>query len=61
MAYACLVEDDAPGARRAAAQALRRMPLIPKNYIYLLATGLPATMRRALVYRGRRAASARRS
>ena len=54
LAYACLVEDDARGARHAACEALRRLPLMFKNYTYLVASGLPGAVRRALVVRGRR-------
>jgi hypothetical protein len=61
LAYACLVEDDAEGARRAAARAVQRLPLMPKNYLYLLASGMPGAVRRALVVRGRRTMRAARS
>jgi glycosyltransferase involved in cell wall biosynthesis len=54
LAYACLIEDDVPCARRAAAQAIRRLPAMPKNYAYYLACWLPGVMRQALVHRGRR-------
>ena len=54
LAYACLVEDDVPCARRAAAEAIRRLPAMPKNYAYYLACWLPGVMRHALVKRGRR-------
>ena len=54
MAYACLVEDDVKGARRAVAESLRRLPGLAKNYVYFAACGLPGALRRALVVRGRR-------
>lgn len=54
LAYACLVDDDPLAARHAATEAVRRLPLMLKNYSYLVASGLPSALRRALVVRGRR-------
>jgi glycosyltransferase involved in cell wall biosynthesis len=54
LAWACLVEEDLPRARRAALAAIRRLPLRFKSFIYLLATRVPAPARRALLARRRR-------
>lgn len=54
LAYACLVEDDVDGARRAVVKSIRRLPGLAKNYVYYLACMLPRAMRHGLVYRGRR-------
>ena len=48
LAYACLVEDDVDGARRATNESIRRLPLAPKNYAYWVACRLPGALRRAL-------------
>jgi len=54
LAYACLVEEDLPAARAALGRAVTHLPLRGKNYIYGLASLLPAPLRRALFSRGRR-------
>jgi glycosyltransferase involved in cell wall biosynthesis len=49
LAYARLRAGDAAGARAAAWSSARRLPLEVKNYIYLVATALPARLRSALL------------
>jgi glycosyltransferase involved in cell wall biosynthesis len=48
LAYACLVDGDPQGARRAARRSVAHLPLLAKNYMYLLASLLPGTLRNAL-------------
>jgi glycosyltransferase involved in cell wall biosynthesis len=55
LAYACLLDGDPPASRRAARRAMAHLPLLLKNYMYLLASLLPARTRGALL-----AAAARR-
>jgi glycosyltransferase involved in cell wall biosynthesis len=54
LAYACLVEDDPAGARRALRESCARLPLYPKNYIYWLSSALPKPLRSGLFARGRK-------
>jgi glycosyltransferase involved in cell wall biosynthesis len=53
LAYACLVEDDLPAARRALRPAIAHVPGLAKNYLYWLTTLFPAWLRRAAYARGR--------
>jgi glycosyltransferase involved in cell wall biosynthesis len=48
LAYACLIDGDPRASRRAAARSAAHLPLLVKNYMYLLASLLPGTMRDAL-------------
>jgi hypothetical protein len=54
LAYACLVEDDVDAARSALRESRTHLPRNLKNYIYLLAGSLPASVRRRIFARGRR-------
>jgi glycosyltransferase involved in cell wall biosynthesis len=54
LAYACLIEDDAPAARRALRESAARLPFNLKNYIYFLVGALPSALRRRLFARGGR-------
>jgi len=54
LAYACLVEDDVPAARRALRESAARLPLELKNYIYFLVGALPSALRRRWFAHGRR-------
>jgi len=58
LAYACLVGDDLPAARRALAESIRRLPLHLKNYIYVLAGVIPGRLRRRCFARAARPAAA---
>lgn len=51
LAYACLVEDDLDGARRALRKSRALDPFRLKNYVYQLCTTLPAGARRRLLDR----------
>jgi glycosyltransferase involved in cell wall biosynthesis len=51
LAYACLVEDDLEGARRALRESRALAPFRLKNYVYQLFTTLPAAARRRLLDR----------
>lgn len=48
LAYACLIDGDARAARRAAVRSAAHLPLLGKNYMYLLASLLPGTLRNTL-------------
>jgi glycosyltransferase involved in cell wall biosynthesis len=54
LAYARLLEGDAAGCRAAAVEALRRLPLGIKNYMYWVVSILPGPLRLAIVAGGRR-------
>ena len=54
LAYACLVEGDVAAVRSAVKESRARLPLNLKNYIYLIAGNLPASVRRRIFARGRR-------
>jgi glycosyltransferase involved in cell wall biosynthesis len=48
LAYGCLAERDSRSARRAARRSMAYLPMLGKNYIYLLASLLPARLRDGL-------------
>jgi glycosyltransferase involved in cell wall biosynthesis len=48
LAYACLVDGDPRASRRAARRSAAHLPALGKNYMYLLASLLPGTLRNAL-------------
>ena len=54
LAYACLVEGDGPGARRAARKAIALLPGRGKNYMYWLAGLAPSALRRRVFGKERR-------
>jgi len=58
LAYACLAADDLPSARRALGESISRLPLFPKNYMYVLAGVLPGRLRRRWFARAERSAVA---
>lgn len=61
LAYACLAGDDLPAARRALAESIPRLPLLLKNYFYVLAGALPGRLRRRWFARGGRLVPARQA
>jgi glycosyltransferase involved in cell wall biosynthesis len=48
LAYACLTEDDAAGARRALYRSIPRVPFLAKNYAYVAFSALPSAVRSRL-------------
>jgi hypothetical protein len=54
LAYACLVDRDPRASRRAARRSAAHLPLLGKNYMYLLASLLPGRLRDALLAVGGR-------
>jgi hypothetical protein len=54
LAYACLLEGDLPGAKRALAASERHTPGYWKNRLYRLAVASPGLVGRLVLWRGRR-------